>query len=122
MKSSWDNIEKRKKQLEILYGRVKGKQKSEILRLMRGYNEVSQPIIDVPQWGILIKDKQRECQVCGNKENLHAHHILYRSNYPLLQYNINNGITLCVDCHAEVHTGERGYELILSKKPLFNHN
>jgi 5-methylcytosine-specific restriction endonuclease McrA len=116
MKSSWDNIEQRKKQLQNLYGRVKGKQKSEILRLMRGYNEVSQPIITVPEWGILIKDKQRECQVCGNKDNLHAHHILYRSNYPLLRYNINNGITLCVNCHAEVHTGETVYGLIISKK------
>jgi len=119
---NWRDIEHRKKKLNNLYHRVKGKQKSEILRLIRGYNQLLHPLDTEPEWALLIKERQKECQVCGNKDNLHAHHILYRSNYPLLRYNINNGITLCVSCHAEVHTSETVYGLILSKKPLISYN
>ena len=44
------------------------------------------------------------CVCCNTSANLIAHHIFYKSNYPLLSLNINNGITLCVDCHGEFHT------------------
>lgn len=44
------------------------------------------------------------CQICGIKsKNNVAHHILHKAKYPLLSLNINNGITLCLDNHKEVH-------------------
>ncbi len=49
------------------------------------------------------------CQECGviktldNDVILHAHHIKRWTYYPELRYEISNGITLCVDCHAEEH-------------------
>lgn len=41
------------------------------------------------------------CQCCGDKSghNLEAHHILNFSDHEELRYDINNGITLCKNCH-----------------------
>lgn len=41
------------------------------------------------------------CQQCGSKKKLEAHHIKEVCNYPALIYDINNGITLCRDCHKK---------------------
>ena len=45
------------------------------------------------------------CQKCGIKGGcgkaviLNAHHIKSYSKYPECRYDMNNGITLCIDCH-----------------------
>lgn len=41
------------------------------------------------------------CQKCGARENLVAHHIGPRDEYPNLKLDINNGVTLCRECHAK---------------------
>lgn len=45
------------------------------------------------------------CQCCGdnNGGNLRAHHYLNYSEHPSLRTDINNGITLCKECHKEFH-------------------
>lgn len=49
-----------------------------------------------------------ECRVCGSKERvMNVHHILPFSKYPEERYNILNGLTLCPDCHKELHRKER---------------
>jgi hypothetical protein len=45
------------------------------------------------------------CQVClkrGGK--LHAHHLYSYADYPELRTDINNGTTLCADCHSNKST------------------
>jgi len=44
------------------------------------------------------------CQMCNEfGGTLNAHHIKSFSEYPNLRFNINNGITLCYDCHMKLH-------------------
>lgn len=48
------------------------------------------------------------CQNCKTKGNrLHAHHIKSWADNPNCRYDVNNGITLCVQCHRELHRGHR---------------
>lgn len=45
------------------------------------------------------------CRNCGDKTggNLNAHHIKPYKDYPELRYDVSNGITLCEQCHIEIH-------------------
>jgi 5-methylcytosine-specific restriction endonuclease McrA len=52
------------------------------------------------------------CQVCGNVEELAAHHKRSWKNYPQERYKIENGITLCKECHKQTLT----YGRRISKK------
>lgn len=61
------------------------------------------------QWrkSVFIKDKYT-CQHCGKTGgNLNAHHIKPFSLYPDMRFDINNGITLCRECHIKIHKTER---------------
>lgn len=44
------------------------------------------------------------CQECGHKHiKITAHHIKSFKDYPELRHDVDNGITLCVNCHKQ-HT------------------
>ena len=44
------------------------------------------------------------CQSCFRKGTvLNAHHILSWATYSSERYNVDNGISLCKDCHMETH-------------------
>lgn len=51
---------------------------------------------------VFIRDNFK-CQNCNKETDLNAHHIKPFSKYPELRLEISNGITLCRDCHVEVH-------------------
>jgi hypothetical protein len=46
------------------------------------------------------------CVKCGIGENLHCHHIDPVVNNPIESADINNCITLCKECHKDVHRKE----------------
>lgn len=52
----------------------------------------------------VYKRDDHTCQVCG-KKNIRciAHHIMGYKKYPLLRYEVMNGITLCYSCHKKFH-------------------
>lgn len=51
------------------------------------------------------------CQHCGKVGgNINAHHIKPFSVYPELRFDVNNGVTLCKDCHIQIHKIEREWE------------
>lgn len=44
------------------------------------------------------------CQKCFIKGGrLNAHHIKSWANFPELRFEVSNGLTLCVNCHKEIH-------------------
>jgi hypothetical protein len=49
---------------------------------------------------VFIRDNYT-CRGCGFKGYVTAHHIMGWSHYPELRYDIDNGLTLCEDCHSK---------------------
>jgi hypothetical protein len=61
----------------------------------------------------IFKRDNYTCQDCGSEdESLNAHHIEPVSENPSKVHDTDNGVTLCVECHAERHPKLR--KLILS--------
>lgn len=71
------------------------------------------------QWGKKIKERDEyTCQLCRdtNRGVLEAHHIKQRSRFPEYQFDFNNGITLCLECHSLQHLNDlKTYRLIKYK-------
>ena len=58
------------------------------------------------QWRIAVfKRDNFTCQKCDDSRggNLVPHHIKEWAKYPALRYKVNNGITLCIKCHGNIH-------------------
>ena len=51
---------------------------------------------------VLKRDKYR-CQGCNSADNLIAHHVKSWYDYPQYRFHIENGQTLCRDCHILIH-------------------
>jgi len=49
------------------------------------------------------------CQICGSKKNIEAHHIARFSLFPEKRFDIDNGITLCHECHLMTYGKEDFY-------------
>ena len=75
----------------------------------RDYND---PFYKKFRQSVRNRDK-RKCQWpdCGARKRLQVHHILPWEQFPLLRYEVNNGITLC----RKHHTLITGHELTYAK-------
>ena len=49
-----------------------------------------------------------KCKHCGSKKQLEAHHIIEWSKSVELRFDIDNGLTLCINCHGKVHNTNFG--------------
>jgi len=56
-------------------------------------------------WASLVKERDNNtCQKCGKQNKImFAHHIVPVNESPIISMDIDNGITLCKNCHKESH-------------------
>ena len=78
-------------------------------------------ITNHPKWARAVKSRDGfKCQKCDSTNHLHAHHIEHRRNRPDLALVVDNGVTLCDECHADAHennpTVARAIRLLKSRK------
>lgn len=68
-------------------------------------------------WSLAVRKRDGSCQMCGDKENLHAHHWHTQKARSLaLRWDLRNGVTLCYACHMfKVHQ----YAVWSDLAPLF---
>lgn len=44
-----------------------------------------------------------KCETCGNTTNLQVHHLQYRNYAMAWEYNCNEVVVLCRNCHKKIH-------------------
>jgi hypothetical protein len=93
--------------------------KNRLIRLSVGYKQWRESV---------FKRDNHTCQYCNKHGgDMNAHHIKKFNNNKDLRFNINNGITLCKDCHKDTLHHEQDYEdyfnvLIMTKRQGFVNN
>jgi hypothetical protein len=55
------------------------------------------------EWSTAVKARDCKCIECNATTALVAHHVKPKSQYPELKFDLENGVTLCVDCHKDHH-------------------
>lgn len=51
----------------------------------------------------VFKRDNYTCQHCGDKRQIQAHHIIEWAKDESKRFDVDNGLTLCIDCHGKVH-------------------
>ncbi len=51
----------------------------------------------------VLERDSHACTACGRPDRLQAHHVRPWADAPDARYDVDNGTTLCTDCHAEQH-------------------
>ena len=55
------------------------------------------------EWRKDVIKKYKKCVLCGEKENLIAHHLISVKEDETKIYEIENGIAVCINCHFRIH-------------------
>ena len=64
------------------------------------------------QWKLEVRQRDEDaCRVCGVQRNIHVHHIKPFKKYPDFATDIDNGITLCGNCHTLFRAKEESTNL-----------
>jgi hypothetical protein len=50
----------------------------------------------------VYKRDKYTCQECGSKNNIEPHHIKPQYYFDNFRFDVNNGITLCHECHMKI--------------------
>ena len=58
----------------------------------------------------IMKRDNYTCQICGDNKggNINAHHLNGWNAFPEQRFDLDNGVTLCTDCHKDFHS-QYGY-------------
>lgn len=58
------------------------------------------------KWKKEVHKRDNDTCVCCGKENLspkYAHHLYSHHSHKELRYDVDNGVTLCKECHLDFH-------------------
>jgi len=69
----------------------------------RGYQPLTSREVQPELRKIVFARDGYQCVKCGNELSLHCHHIDPVANNPIESADVDNCITLCKECHKEVH-------------------
>jgi len=72
-------------------------------------------------WHDKVIERDGRCVICGSTKSLQAHHLNHASYYKDQRYDINNGVTLCYECHMNFHNNfKRSYRQKCTKYDFDN--
>jgi len=60
------------------------------------------------------------CQSCYSNKKIQVHHIKGFTQYPYLRLDVNNGITLCRECHLKTYGKEEQFEYLFQNTVILN--
>jgi len=55
-------------------------------------------------WRVSVIRRDGCCVICGSLTKREAHHINHSTYFPDLRFSVENGVTLCRNCHSQFHT------------------
>ena len=59
-------------------------------------------------WSKYIRTRDPKCLYCSREENLQAHHAIVTKGASIsTRWNLQNGVTLCYDCHINKYHGNQ---------------
>jgi len=56
------------------------------------------------KWRAIVIRRDKRCVACNSIKERQAHHINDATHHPDLRFDIDNGITMCKQCHTQFHT------------------
>jgi hypothetical protein len=103
---SYLSIEARKKMSLRFIGDKNPSWKGGLSKLHKSERRIAMNTVDYQLWrtAVFMRDNYT-CQICGQRGlTLNADHVKPWYKYPELRYAIDNGRTLCVECHRQTDT------------------
>lgn len=54
-------------------------------------------------WRVAVVRRDGVCQICRSRKDRQAHHLDSASYHVESRFNVDNGVTLCGNCHRSLH-------------------
>jgi len=72
-------------------------------------------------WRAQVLWRDRACVMCNSKKSPNAHHVNHATYFPDLRFDLDNGVTLCYDCHMNYHCQfNRSYRTLCDEYNFLN--
>ena len=73
------------------------------------------------EWRKKVINRDKKCVVCGTDKHLTAHHMDHASYFKDERFDVDNGVTLCGQCHMNFHNNyKRSYRVKCTKYDFHN--
>lgn len=59
---------------------------------------------DYRLWRVAVIRRDSCCVICGSNQRREAHHVKNGAHHADGRFDVDNGVTLCRECHTQLHT------------------